>query len=129
MEDAGVRTRLNSPEGGGGGSASWADLDVDTQVLERLARRSESLVEALDDALAAVRGDGVGGVATSASLGSLHRLERVATSWDARLSLMRQECVTLGQGLGAAAGMLTGAEEDARGSLAALEPTQEGDQG
>ncbi|MDT0310031.1 type VII secretion target [Streptomyces sp. DSM 44917] len=113
----------------GAEGAGWADLDVDTDMLEQLARRSERLVRNLDSALSGVRGEGAGAVATSAGLTSLSRLERVSRSWEARLGAVRQECVTMGEALGTAAGMLVATEDGIRGAIGAAEARMPGSGG
>ncbi|MGK5531448.1 hypothetical protein [Streptomyces sp. URMC 129] len=118
MEEADVRTRLNSD--GGGGGDDWADLDVDTETLEELARTSGTLVESLDRALGAVRGEEAGPVAIIAPLRSFRELERVAASWESRLTGMRQECVTMTEALGAAAGLFVAIDADIRADLSTV---------
>lgn len=119
-----VHTRLNEMDGDGSGYAggSWyADLDIDTGTLRSLSDLVTPLREGLETALGGLRDDLEWSDDGLSVLDVTRALRRVRTSWEGRLTHLREELSLMEAGFSGAADGFDGTEEEIRGSLGAVE--------
>ncbi|RBM16888.1 type VII secretion target [Streptomyces sp. PT12] len=99
------------------GAEETPDLSVRPDTLRTVSGAGDALVGHLDGAVTGLRAETVFAVNGAMTLLSLTALERVRTSWEERLTGVREACARLRDGLDAAADDFEGVEADTERDL------------
>ncbi|RKN08618.1 type VII secretion target [Streptomyces radicis] len=99
------------------GAEETPDLSVRPDTLRTVSGVGDTLVGHLDGAVTGLRAETVIAASGAMPLRSLTALERVRTSWEERLTGVREACVRLRDGLDAAADDFDGVEADTERDL------------